>query len=238
MIVSLSIVRYRRLFIPFALLAMAVHRIPLAMNKKCRFWKLMGCGRNGTFDLQPDWQQWALMATWDSEEDFNKFNTGSFISWWWKTFTTEKWTLLSVPLASHGKWDGIEPFKMNDYDKDHSGPVAVLTRATIRFNKLKRFWTHVDPVAQIMTKAKGYLTSVGIGEAPFIRQATISIWDNMENMKAFAYGSKEHADVIKKTRKEDWYSEELFARFKIISGSGTLNAIDPLKEIKDISRNK
>ena len=238
MIVSFSFIRYRRLFIPLAFIAMAIHRIPLSFFSKCKFWKLMGCGRNGTFDLQPDWQQWALMAVWDSEDDFNKFNTSSFISWWWKTFTTEKWTLLGIPLASHGKWDGKEPFKMIDYDKEHTGPVAVLTRATIRFSKLKRFWTHVDPIAQIMTKAKGYLTSVGIGEAPFIRQATISVWDNMENMKAFAYGSKEHAEVIKKTRKEDWYSEELFARFKIISGTGTLNGIDPIEVIKDTFKNK
>ena len=206
MIVSFSFIRYRRLFIPLAFMAMAIHRIPLLFSSKCRFWKLMGCGRNGTFDLQPDWQQWSLMAVWDSEDDFHDFN--------------------------NGKWDGKDPFKMIDYDKDHTGPVAVLTRATIRFSKLKRFWTHVDPVAQIMTKAKGYLTSVGIGEAPFFRQATISVWDNMENMKAFAYGSKEHAEVIKKTRKEDWYSEELFARFKIISGSGTLNGVDPLSVLK------
>ena len=232
MIVSFSFIRYRRLFIPLAFMAMAIHRIPLLFSSKCRFWKLMGCGRNGTFDLQPDWQQWSLMAVWDSEDDFHDFNNSSFISWWWKTFTTEKWTLICVPLASHGKWDGKDPFKMIDYDQNHTGAVAVLTRATIRFSKLKRFWTHVDPVAQIMTEAKGYLTSVGIGEAPFFRQATISIWDNMENMKAFAYGSKEHAEVIKKTRKEDWYSEELFARFKIISGSGTLNGVDPLSELK------
>jgi hypothetical protein len=52
-------------------------------------------------------------------------------------------------------------------------------------------------------------------------------------MKAFAYGSKEHADVIRKTRKEDWYSEELFARFKIISSSGKLNGIDPLSKINE-----
>jgi hypothetical protein len=38
--------------------------------------------------------------------------------------------------------------------------------------------------------------------------------------------------VIKKTRNEDWYSEELFARFKIISGTGTLNGIDPLSSKK------
>jgi hypothetical protein len=31
----------------------------------------------------------------------------------------------------------------------------------------------------------------------------------------FAYNSKKHADIIKKTRKEKWYKEELFSRFII-----------------------
>lgn len=231
MIVSLSIVRYRTLFIPFALLAMAIHRLPLAMNKHCSFWKLMGCGRNGTFDLQPDWQQLGLLAMWNSPEDFRDFNERSFISWWWKAFTLERWTVLSVPLASHGKWDGKEPFSMAAEDKNYSGPVAVLTRASIRFNKLKNFWSNAEPVAKTMGRAPGYLTSVGIGEAPFFRQATFSVWDNMESMKAFAYNSAEHLEVIRKTRQEDWYSEELFARFSVVSASGTLNGKDPLNGI-------
>lgn len=231
MIVSFTVVRYRPLFIPIAFFAMAIHRFPLWLNKKCKFWKLLGCGKNGTFDLQPDWQQWALMAVWEDENDFNAFKRSSFISWWWRKFASDEWTLLCVPLASHGQWDGSDPFKMNKYYDYENEAVVVLTRATIRLSKLKRFWTHVDPVAQIMAKADGYLHSVGIGEAPFFRQATLSVWENMEKMKAFAYGSKEHADVIKKTRKEDWYSEELFARFKVISSSGKLSGRNPLDKI-------
>ena len=232
MLVSISIVRYRPLFIPLAIFAMAIHRIPLSLNKACSFWKLMGCGKSGSFDLQPDWQQWALLAVWTSEEDFNRFNESSFIAWWWKKFTKEQWTLLSVPLASHGKWDGIDPFKMDNYEKNYNGPVAVLTRATIRLNKLSQFWANVEPVAEIMAKAPGFICSVGIGEAPFFRQATLSIWRDMESMKAFAYGSAEHAEVIRKTRKLDWYSEELFARFRIIFGRGTNKGIDPIEAIQ------
>jgi hypothetical protein len=41
-------------------------------------------------------------------------------------------------------------------------------------------------------------------------------------MKAFAYGMKEHAEVIQKTRKQDWYSEDMFTRFKITQVLGTL----------------
>ena len=73
MIVSLTIVRYRKSLVPFALLAMAIHRLPLMLTKGCSFWKLLGSGRNGTFDLQPDWQQWGLFAVWEDREAFDRF---------------------------------------------------------------------------------------------------------------------------------------------------------------------
>lgn len=228
MIVSLTIVRYRKAFVPFALLAMALHRLPMALQQGCTFWKLLGSGRNGTFDLQPDWQQWGLLAVWDDEDDYNRFAESSFVSKWWRILGTESWTILCRPIQSHGQWDGKEPFgKPND--KIDAGPIAVLTRATIKISRLKNFWSHVDEVANLMVGAPGYITSIGVGEAPVYRQATFSIWQDMEAMKAFAYGSKEHAEVIKKTRSEGWYSEELFARFRIIKSTGTLNGKDPLQ---------
>lgn len=84
---------------------------------------------------------------------------------------------------------------------DYDGPIAVLTRATIRLSKLNSFWKNVDGVAQQMAGAHGLITSIGIGEVPFIKQATFSIWENKELMKAFAYQMHQHQDVIKKTKK-------------------------------------
>ncbi|HEY4197131.1 MAG TPA: DUF3291 domain-containing protein [Mucilaginibacter sp.] len=231
MIVSLTIVRYRKALVPFALLAMAVHRLPMWLQKGCTFWKLLGSGRNGTFDLHPDWQQWGLLAVWDDQETFDYFNDNSFISKWWGKLSKEKWTLLCEPLQSHGKWDGKEPFGKPDI-KNYKGAVAVLTRATIRLNKLKGFWSNVDSVAKTMADAPGYIMSVGIGEAPVYRQATFSVWNSFDDVKAFAYAAREHAEVIKKTRDESWYSEELFARFRPVASFGTLNGIDPLAGIK------
>jgi len=231
MIVSLTITRYRKALIPFALLAMALHRLPMAMLKECKFWKLLGTGRNGTFDLQPDWQQWGLLAVWDDREAFDEFYESSLVAKWWKILARERWTLLCEPLQSHGKWDGLEPFGKPDV-KDYTGPVAVLTRATIRLSKLKGFWSNVDSVANVMADAPGFITSIGIGEAPLYRQATFSVWKSLDEVKAFAYASKEHAEVIKKTRSENWYSEELFARFRPIASFGTINGIDPLAGIE------
>ncbi|WP_246230506.1 DUF3291 domain-containing protein [Mucilaginibacter humi] len=126
------------------------------------------------------------------------------------TFLVEKWTILLSPLQSHGKWDDRQPFDTTAVE-NYDGPIAVLTRATIRFNKLKDFRGNVDSSASLMASAKGYIASFGIGEAPAYRQATFSVWESVDDVKAFAYRSREHAEVIRKTREGNWYKEELFA---------------------------
>jgi len=234
MIVSLTIVRYRKLFIPFALMAMAVHRLLMWLQKGCTFWKLLGSGKNGTFDLKPDWQQWGLLAVWQTQNDFESFYKQSTVSRWWTLFGVERWTVLLSPLQSHGKWSAEEPFICAD-DPNYTGPVAVLTRATIRLNKLKNFWCNVDEVSNLMASAHGYITSLGIGEAPFYRQATFSVWETLDDVKAFAYRSKEHGEVIRKTRAENWYSEELFARFKPLATFGTIKGQNPLKDYLNLT---
>lgn len=234
MIVSLTIVRYPKKLIPLAFLSMAVHRLPLMLNGGCTFYKLMGSGRNGTFDLTPDLQQWALLAVWKTQKDFDEFKERSFVSRWWKNFAQEQWTVLLQPITSHGSWDKQQPFGTSFEKNQYEGPVAVLTRATIRLNKLKGFWSNVDKVAQLMSNAPGFIASFGIGEAPLFRQATFSIWESVDDIKNFAYKSPEHAEVIKKTREENWYSEELFARFQIISTEGSLNGSDPVSKKTEI----
>ena len=230
MIVSITIVKYRRLFIPFALLSMALHSITLIIKESCTIWKLMGSGKDGKFTLQPDWQMWVTLAEWKTREDFNRFHQNSFISSWWQTFAIEQWTILCEPLSSHGKWSGKEPFKgiPNEKESPVIEPIVILTRATIRPNKIKSFWSNVGLVSAIMDKSKGYITSFSMGEAPFYLQATLSIWESMDDVINFAYKSPEHAKVIRKTRSENWYSEELFARFRLVASYGSLNGQNPL----------
>ena len=208
---------------------MAVLRLPLFFCKGLIFNKLVGSGKNGTFDIHPDWQQWGLVGVWKSREDFDRFQQKSFVVKFWKIFTKEQWTILCLPQESHGKWHGREPFGKPILDKNYNGKIAVLTRATIRFSKLKSFWQNVPAVAAAMNSAEGFITSFGIGEAPFFRQATFSVWENLEAVKKFAYRQHEHSEVIKKTRQENWYSEELFARFIPIETFGTLKGENPVK---------
>ncbi|MBC7690124.1 MAG: spheroidene monooxygenase [Aquabacterium sp.] len=233
--VTLTIIRYPKRFIYFALLAMAVHRLPLWRNRNISFYKLMGSGKNGTFDIHPDWQQWAIFAihrqlpgTLTTAEVIPVLY-GRFINKWLSFFNCETWSIFLQPIEGHGCWDGKQPFGNLQKNTAYDGPVAILTRATIRLSKLKPFWANVNGVAVQMATAKGLIASLGIGEVPFIKQATFSIWQNKEAMKQFAYQMHQHTDVIKKTRKENWYSEDMFVRFIPLQTFGSIKGSDPLQ---------
>ncbi len=234
--VTLTIIRYPPRYTYFALLAMALHRLPLWLNKNISFYKLMGCGRNGTFDKNPDWQQWGILAVHNTDPDLNSLHPssiitilyGEFIGKWMRLFNCETWTIILSPIEGHGSWDQQQPFGPLAKQTSYNGPVAILTRATIRLSKLTAFWKNVQGVAVQMAGAPGFITSIGIGEMPFIKQATFSVWQDKESMKQFAYQLKEHTVVIQKTRKENWYSEDMFVRFIPLKTIGTINGTDPL----------
>jgi hypothetical protein len=222
----LTLTRYRNRFIFFALSAMGLFRPFLRLNKKFSFYRLLGCGKNGSFGIDPDWNQYGIFSLIEGDEycaselqhnyiQWKRRFYGRFISSWWRFFGVETWTIVLAPIMSHGKWGGKE-ISANASATNAEDQIAVLTRASIRLNKVRAFWKNVPSVEQQLRTAEGLVFSIGIGEFPVLRQATFSIWKNVESMKAFAYNMQQHKDVIHKTRDENWYSEELFARFIIL----------------------
>lgn len=223
MVVALTITKFRSFTIPFAFLGMVVLRFPLWLNRKCGFWKLMGSGKNAQVDLAPDFKHWAVLTTWDNKTDADQFYHKSFPIKWFRFFGNEEFTILLNPLSSHGLWSGKEPFKYNKKTDMPGNKIAVITRAAIRFNRLKEFRSNISRAAEEMRKAEGFILSAGVGENPFLDQATFSVWESADHMKNYAYKSFNHADVIKLTRSRNWYSEELFARFEVLESWGSLN---------------
>lgn len=251
MISTLTIVRYPKWLAWAGILSMAIFRLPLWLNSNITFWKLMGSGKNGSFDKTPDLRQWALLCNYDhldqqllnqqqdaaSHELLLKYLYGSFVCRWWLFWHCEKWTIVLDAIEGHGSWDGKEVFGKLAKNTDYDGKIAILTRATIKLKKLKDFWGNVAPVANRLNEAEGFIYSFGIGEIPWIKQATFSLWESKTAMRDFAYTMQEHATVIQKTKKENWYSEEMFVRFKPILSLGSLKGTDPLKRKSYLANN-
>ena len=191
----------------------------------------MGSGKNGTFDIRPDWQQWAIMAVFNKE--FNEQTSteklyGNKIANWWKRYHCEVMTIGLEAIEGHGQWEGVECFGILPKTSSYNGITAVLTRATLRLSKAISFWNNVSAAAEAVKQAPGFITSFGIGETPWIKQATFSVWQSKEEMKTYAYRMQQHQQVIQKTRKENWYKEEMFMRFRVLWTSGVLNGTNEI----------
>ncbi|NML64466.1 spheroidene monooxygenase [Hymenobacter sp. RP-2-7] len=192
------------------------------------FSQLLGSGAANGFGFWPNWRRYGLVATWaDAAAAEHFFATNA----WWAAYqarSTEAWTAFLAPLQGHGAWDGRNPFAEGEAPRAASdglatGPVAVLTRASIRLGRAARFWRYVEPTSRAVAGAPGLRLAIGLGELPLVRQATFSIWDSAAAMQAYAYRHAAHREVVQLTRREGWYSEELFERFAVLSSRGTVD---------------
>ncbi|MBC8111719.1 MAG: hypothetical protein H7Y04_11720 [Verrucomicrobia bacterium] len=215
-----------------ALKRMGQHWLTAPLPSGMTFGKMLGSGKNG-FSLIPDFSQYALLATWESVESAEAFYANHPLLLDYAGAAEEVYSLQMIPLMAHGQWQGCNPFqtatKLTEVPADI--PVVVLTRATIRLQKLYRFWQHVPQAQQAMQHSNGLLMAFGIGEVPLLQQATLSIWKSGESMKEFAYGSQQmHRRIVEQTRREQWYGEALFARFCPIASQGSYQGRDLLAE--------
>lgn len=186
----------------------------LSKVKGLQFHKILGTGAGNGFSIYPNFGKYAMLCVWDNEASARLFLEEDHYQQQYQCLSNERQVFFLRPVHGHGIWDGIEPFVYHQ-PLDHPGEWAVITRATISFRRLLEFWKHVPSVSKSIEHQPGLQLSVGIGEWPLVQQATFSVWNSLEDMKAYAYHSRLHKEVITKTRDRQWYSEELFARFQI-----------------------
>ncbi|MBC7447858.1 MAG: spheroidene monooxygenase [Hymenobacteraceae bacterium] len=179
--------------------------------------RMLGSGVD--FGLKPNLHRYALLLDWQADEAAaHAFLAADPLLARWAARGWMARTTWLAPVLAHGRWDGASPFRPapTTAPLTDDEPVAVLTRAAIRWRRVRAFWQAVPAASRAVLGAPGLRFSVGLGELPVVRQATVSLWDSAAQMKAYAYRAPEHLAVIKRTRAEGWYSEELFARFRVV----------------------
>jgi spheroidene monooxygenase len=131
--------------------------------------------------------------------------------------------------VQHGaNGQGKTPFTAKN-NRD-TGPVAVLTRATLRWSAMLRFWQQSPAISTTIGLNKDVLFKIGLGEVPLRQQLTFSIWPDLKQMSEFAHQSDPHRSAIQKVRQGDWFKEELYARFNITAIDGHWSAFDPVSK--------
>lgn len=209
---------------------MGAARPALAAMPDIGFWKLCGSGTGEGFTPVPNTAVWAILATWTDEETARRRIDTEALFRRWRARATESWTVFLEPTAARGSWSGARPFTATG--ESAPGPIAALTRATVRTSVLAKFWKRVPGIQEVIGADPNVLFKIGIGEVPWFHQVTFSIWPDAEAMNAFARRSGPHARAIRAVREGHWFREELYARFRVLGNAGSWGGEDPLDTLE------
>jgi hypothetical protein len=209
----------KKVFLPVAILFMAIHKFVLKRLPGVLFVKLLGTGKGESFtpkDADP--YRWGALVT-IQKDNLDNLDKSKVIRGWQKIAKKEYRAILK-PISVHGLWSGKQPFEVEKFD--WNGKIAAITRARIVWRKNLIFWRAVPPVTISLHQSPGLINAIGIGEAPIGLQGTFSLWESAAQLRDFAYKGQAHTQAIKATEENKWYSEELFSRFAVVQERGGL----------------
>jgi hypothetical protein len=180
--------------------------------------KALGSGFEGGFGLRPSASRQGLFMAFSSLPSAQAFIHDSPIAKGYQDRSDDFCIAVLRATSCRGTWGGhgIKP----THAAPTSGPVAALTRASIRPAKAWTFWRHSPASETALAQSPGCQLAVGLGEAPLLRQATFSLWDNQAAMDAYAR-SGAHLQALRGAQQGGWFSESMFVRFVPLSITGT-----------------
>jgi spheroidene monooxygenase len=194
-----------------------------------RFYKLFGTGSGHGFTnvLNPftNTGVYAILAVWPNQQAAKDSINNATIYNKYKNNSEQNWTIFLKPISVRGLWSGKAPFKIEHEAFFEEQQVVALTRATIKLSNLLKFWKRVPDIENVIGSDKNVIFKIGMGEIPWFHQVTFSIWPNANSMNTFARENGPHAAAIEAVRKENWFAEELYARFQIIDQIGSWQGV-------------
>ena len=197
-------------------------RYRLAAAPGLRFFKMLGSGHDGGFGLRPSASRQGMFCVFDSDAHADAFRDRHPVVCGYRERATEFFSVKLRTLSCRGSWSGRTPLHVPGVPPPplpDDRPVAALTRASIRPRAAAAFWRHAPDAETSLDAAPGCLLAAGLGEAPLLRQATISIWRNTAAMDAYARQGA-HLEAIRAAARHDFFSESMFVRFAPFEARG------------------
>ena len=214
----------------WALGMMGLARLSMPRTDGIGFWKLCGSGTGEGFTPVPNTAVYAILATWPDAETARDRTATAAIYRRYQRRASESWTVFLAPTSARGAWSGTAPFLPGS--DAGIGPLAALTRATVRPSAALRFWKRVPDISDVIGDDPNVAFKIGIGEVPLLHQVTFSIWPDADTMADFARRDGPHARAIRAVRDGNWFREELYARFRVLGSRGTWQGVQPLAQLE------
>ena len=228
-VVTLSLFRFPTLSTRLWVLGqMGAARLAFMRMPQVGFWKLCGSGTGQGFTPKPNFGVWAILATWPDAATARASVDTAPVYRRWRRRAAESWTILLEPTSARGLWSGQAPFVPPQNATLPDGPIVALTRASMKASTFLRFWRRVPDISAVIGQDPNVIFKIGIGEVPLLHQVTFSIWPDAAAMANFARGNGPHGRAIQAVRAENWFSEELYARFRILDDWGSWGGQSPL----------
>ncbi len=202
----------------WAFAQMGLARRGLAAIRDIGTWKLCGSGTGEGFTPIPNTAVYAILATWPDHDTARRAMYGNRVFRRYREHADESRTLFLSTTSARGTWAGDTPFDVSA--EPNAGPIAALTRATIKPRIAAKFWGRVPGISKVIGEDPNVLFKIGIGEVPWLHQVTLSIWPDADSMAAFARHDGPHARAIRAVRTEQWFKEDLYARFNVDAVEG------------------
>ena len=226
-VVLVLLLRYQPRHCPWGWLQLASRGRSWADAPGLRFAKVMGSGHGGGFTARPSASHQGVIALFDGEATAREFAQGPRVAAM-RARARSHWLGLLRVTSARGAWDGMAwqatgptalPGPARPPPGDAGGPVAVLTRASIRPWRAAAFWRHAPPAQQALARASGCDLAMGLGEAPMLRQCTFSLWRDAPSLEAYARQGA-HQQAARSAQHDGFFSESMFVRMALLDADG------------------
>ena len=213
----LSLVNYQKSSLSWGISRLVIGQYPFKNIPGLQFVKVLGSGKHGGFDLKPSFRKQGLFCVFKTPEQAQDFLEHSTILKAYQDHSTEYFSVMLQAYSSKGTWskNTIEVTQ----EAPLSGRIAGITRASIKFSKAPSFWRKAPPAQVSLEQAPGCLLAAGLGEAPYLRQATFTMWESTSAMDQYAR-SGAHLEAIQTAYQGQFFSESMFTRFIPINPQG------------------
>ncbi len=214
----LSLVNYSSGSLAWGLSRFVIGKYSLNNIPGLEFFKILGSGQNGGFQLRPSLRKQGLLCVFDTPENALAFREKSDLIKLYQDHADEFFCVSLQSYSSKGSWSS---YSMNvTQEAPTEGPIAGITRASIKWHKAPKFWSKAPPAEDSLNHTKGCILAAGLGEAPYLRQATFTIWESQLAMDDYAR-SGAHLEAIRNAYQGAFFSESMFTRFIPINPLGT-----------------